>query len=62
MFNRCIPQFMNQFGCPHSRDPSSRRAGTGGPQPGISITKLIFIHSMYIDVYSSLCYLCRYYL
>lgn len=25
---------MNQFGCPHSRDPKSGRAGTGGPQPG----------------------------
>lgn len=25
---------MNQFGCPHSRDPSSARAGTGGPSPG----------------------------
>jgi len=28
-----IPDFMNQFGCPHSRDPRSRRAGTGGPNP-----------------------------
>jgi cyclophilin family peptidyl-prolyl cis-trans isomerase len=35
-FHRCIPQFMNQFGCPHSRDPKSKRAGTGGPQPGTS--------------------------
>jgi len=25
---------MNQFGCPHSRDPKSRRAGTGGPPDG----------------------------
>ena len=33
-FHRVIPNFMNQFGCPHSRDPSSRRAGTGGPNPG----------------------------
>lgn len=33
-FHRVIPNFMNQFGCPHSRDPTSRRAGTGGPQPG----------------------------
>jgi len=24
---------MAQFGCPHSRDPRSRRAGTGGPAP-----------------------------
>jgi cyclophilin family peptidyl-prolyl cis-trans isomerase len=29
-----IPDFMNQFGCPHSRDPNSKRAGTGGPAPG----------------------------
>jgi cyclophilin family peptidyl-prolyl cis-trans isomerase len=33
-FHRCIPNFMNQFGCPHSRDPNSRKAGTGGPEPG----------------------------
>ncbi len=31
-FHRVIDGFMLQFGCPHSRDPSSRRAGTGdGP-------------------------------
>merc|ERR1719171_258615 len=24
---------MLQFGCPHSKDPKSRRAGTGGPPP-----------------------------
>jgi len=29
-----IPGFMNQFGCPHAKDPNSPRAGTGGPQPG----------------------------
>ena len=28
-FHRVIANFMNQFGCPHSRDPASRRAGTG---------------------------------
>merc|ERR1712194_471890 len=33
-FHRVIPGFMNQFGCPHSKDPSSRRAGTGGPADG----------------------------
>merc|ERR1719276_737420 len=33
-FHRVIPDFMNQFGCPHSRDAKSRRAGTGGPQDG----------------------------
>jgi cyclophilin family peptidyl-prolyl cis-trans isomerase len=31
-FHRVIKNFMCQFGCPHSRDPSSPRAGTGdGP-------------------------------
>ena len=31
-FHRVISQFMIQFGCPHSRDPKSSRAGTGdGP-------------------------------
>lgn len=31
-FHRVINSFMIQFGCPHSRDPKSRRAGTGdGP-------------------------------
>jgi cyclophilin family peptidyl-prolyl cis-trans isomerase len=28
-FHRVIKDFMNQFGCPHSKDPSSSRAGTG---------------------------------
>ena len=31
-FHRVIDGFMIQFGCPHSRDPNSARAGTGnGP-------------------------------
>jgi cyclophilin family peptidyl-prolyl cis-trans isomerase len=31
-FHRVIKNFMAQFGCPHSRDPNSDRAGTGdGP-------------------------------
>src|SRR6187549_4136929 len=31
-FHRVINSFMLQFGCPHSRDPKSPRAGTGdGP-------------------------------
>jgi peptidylprolyl isomerase len=33
-FHRVIPQFMLQFGCPHSKDPNSNRAGTGGPPHG----------------------------
>lgn len=33
-FHRCIRGFMNQFGCPYSKDPKSRRAGTGGPPDG----------------------------
>ena len=31
-----IPDFMNQFGCPLSKDPKSPRAGTGGPDGGTS--------------------------
>ena len=30
-FHRVIEQFMIQGGCPHSKDPMSRMAGTGGP-------------------------------
>jgi cyclophilin family peptidyl-prolyl cis-trans isomerase len=33
-FHRVIPGFMDQFGCPHSRDPKSQRSGTGGPPDG----------------------------
>jgi cyclophilin family peptidyl-prolyl cis-trans isomerase len=33
-FHRVIKGFMLQFGCPHSKDPSSPRAGTGGPPHG----------------------------
>jgi cyclophilin family peptidyl-prolyl cis-trans isomerase len=29
-----IKDFMNQFGCPHSKDPKSKKAGTGGPKAG----------------------------
>ncbi len=28
-FHRIIPNFMLQFGCPHSKDPNSGQAGTG---------------------------------
>ena len=37
-FHRVIPDFMNQFGCPYSKDPNSRRAGTGGPEPHSEFT------------------------
>ena len=33
-FHRVINNFMLQFGCPHSSDPKSPRAGTGGPPHG----------------------------
>ena len=33
-FHRVIANFMNPFGCPHSKDPGSSRAGTGGPPDG----------------------------
>ncbi len=33
-FHRVIEGFMCQFGCPHSKDPQSPRAGTGGPPHG----------------------------
>jgi cyclophilin family peptidyl-prolyl cis-trans isomerase len=33
-FHRVISDFMIQFGCPHSRDPNSRRAGTGDSPDG----------------------------
>jgi cyclophilin family peptidyl-prolyl cis-trans isomerase len=33
-FHRVINNFMIQFGCPHSKDPNSNRAGTGGPPHG----------------------------
>jgi cyclophilin family peptidyl-prolyl cis-trans isomerase len=33
-FHRVIQGFMIQFGCPHSKDPNSSAAGTGGPPHG----------------------------
>jgi cyclophilin family peptidyl-prolyl cis-trans isomerase len=33
-FHRVIEGFMCQFGCPHSRDPNSSRAGTGNGPDG----------------------------
>lgn len=35
-FHRVIQNFMLQFGCPFSKDPSSQRAGTGNPEGGTS--------------------------
>jgi cyclophilin family peptidyl-prolyl cis-trans isomerase len=36
-FHRVIEKFMVQFGCPHSKDPNSPRAGTGdGPDGRIA--------------------------
>lgn len=32
-FHRVIPEFMNQFGCPYTRDPMASNAVTGGPSP-----------------------------
>jgi len=39
-FHRVIDGFMCQFGCPHSKDPKSQMAGTGGPAPGSSFKTL----------------------
>jgi cyclophilin family peptidyl-prolyl cis-trans isomerase len=39
-FHRVIDNFMLQFGCPHAKDASSARAGTGGPQGGTSFKNL----------------------
>jgi cyclophilin family peptidyl-prolyl cis-trans isomerase len=33
-FHRVISGFMIQFGCPHSKNPKSPLAGTGGPPKG----------------------------
>ena len=37
-FHRVIPDFMNQFGCPYSKDPHSGQSGTGGPEPQSQFT------------------------
>ena len=39
-FHRVIPNFMAQFGCPYSREPTSRRAGTGGPDGNTTYVNL----------------------
>jgi cyclophilin family peptidyl-prolyl cis-trans isomerase len=41
-FHRVIPNFMNQFGCPHTRNnPHSPEAGTGGPDPHSTFTSAL---------------------
>ncbi len=54
-FHRVIKGFMAQFGCPHSKDPQSSRAGTGdGPwgtiqdehPPGVKLSNEPFTLSM----------------
>jgi len=37
-FHRVIKDFMIQFGCPNSKDPNSKTAGTGGPTPNSTFT------------------------
>ena len=38
-FHRVIPNFMNQFGCPHTRNaPYASTAGTGSPDPNTTFT------------------------
>ena len=39
-YHRVIQNFMVQFGCPHSKDPESRRAGRGGPPDGSTFKNL----------------------
>ena len=39
-FHRVIPEFMDQFGCPHSKNPKASRAGTGGPDGNTSFINL----------------------
>merc|ERR1712217_423034 len=33
-FHRVIADFMDQFGCPHAKNPKAPNAGTGGPPDG----------------------------
>jgi cyclophilin family peptidyl-prolyl cis-trans isomerase len=46
-FHRVIPNFMNQFGCPHTRDnpphPADGDAGTGGPEPYTTFTSAVAV-------------------
>ena len=40
-FHRVIDGFMIQFGCPHSRDPKSPRAGTGDGPDGTLVEDVV---------------------
>merc|ERR1719345_694642 len=40
-FHRVIPGFMDQFGCPHSKNPHSPLAGTGGPAANSEFVNLV---------------------
>lgn len=47
-FHRVIPGFMNQFGCPNTRDtPFSSTAGTGGPDPNTSFASAMDPQQIY---------------
>ena len=55
-FHRVIEDFMIQGGCPHSKDPMSRRAGTGGPgwhipceQSALRLTTPLIAHKAIFD-------------
>jgi len=39
-FHRVIDNFCCQFGCPHSKNPGSNSAGSGGPTPNSTFTSL----------------------
>lgn len=41
-FHRVIPDFMNQFGCPYSKDPNAKNAGTGVTNFMMSLSSLLF--------------------
>ena len=47
--HRTIPNFMVQFGCPHSKDPSSPMAGTGGPEPNSQFQNVFTGETLFRD-------------
>jgi len=48
-FHRVIENFMLQFGCPYSKNPSDPRAGTGGPPPNSRFKNLKTGQMMFRD-------------